>query len=112
MAVDTRLQSEERRASGAWPFWLILFAIGCFGVCAGVVLSPGTGGFVLLLASGILAGVSYGALMMYLPSATHRVWTSLALAALVLLAVGGIAFASSRTSPTPAPNPEFLLTPQ
>ncbi len=112
MAVDTRLQSPERRATGSWPFWLILFVVGCFGICAGVALSPGTGGFLLLLASGILTGVSYGALMMYLPSFSHRVWTSLVLAGIALLAVGGIALATSRTSPTPPLNSEVLLTPQ
>ena len=112
MAVDARLQTTERRGTSAWPFWLILFAAGCAGICAGVILSPGTGGFLLLLASGILAGVSYGALMMYLPSFTHRIWTSLVLAGIVLVVVGGIAFATSRTSPAPPPNPEILLSPQ
>ena len=112
MAIDSRLQSTERRGTGAWPFWLILFVAGCAGMCAGIVLSPGTGGFLLLLASGILAGVSYGALMAYLPSLTSRVWTSLLVAALVLLLLVGLAFATSRAAPMPSGSSDLFLTPQ
>ena len=78
---------------------------------AGVSMAPRTGGFLLMAASGVLAGLSYTELMLRMPTVTHRFTLSLLLTLIVLAVVvtGALLFAHSL--PTPAHNPDMNLLP-
>ena len=117
MAMDVRTQPRaeeaevDRTLGGNLLVWLAGLALGLGLFLLGLGLAPQTGGFVLMAASGVLAGVSYAELMLRMPTMTHRFTLSLLLTLLVatVIVLGALAYANSL--PTPPQNPDVMLQP-
>ena len=105
-------QAEVNRTLGGNVFlWLGGLVVGLGLFLAAVSMAPQTGGFVLMAASGVLAGLSYTELMLRMPTVTHRFTLSLLLTLVVLAVIvaGALVFANSL--PTPPQNPDVNLLP-
>jgi hypothetical protein len=105
-------QAEVDRTLGGNVFmWLAGLVVGLGLFLAGVSMAPSTGGFLLMAASGVLAGLSYTELMLRMPTVTHRFALSMLLTLVVLavIAIGALVFANSL--PVPPQNPDVNLLP-
>src|SRR5919199_3412874 len=119
MAVDVRSRMKaraeeaevDRTLGGNLFVWLGGLALGLGLFLVGLSLAPQMGGFLLMAASGVLAGLSYTEVMLRMPTVTHRFTLSLLLTLIVLAVIvaGALAFANSL--PTPAQNPDVKLLP-
>jgi hypothetical protein len=113
MAVNVHSETREvdRTLGGNVFVWLAGLALGLGLFLAGVSMAPSTGGFLLMAASGVLAGLSYTEVMLRMPTMTHRFALSLLLTLVVLAVVvtGALVFANSL--PVPAQNPDVNLLP-
>ena len=89
--------------------WVLAIGLGLFLIA--VNMAPQTTGFLVMAASGVLAGLSYTEVMLRMPSMTHRFTLSLLLTLVVLavIIVGALAYANSL--PTPPQNPDVNLLP-
>ena len=102
---------DDVRLGGSLPFWVVVGLIGMVLVGWGVIEAPATTGFLLLIAGGLLLGISYGQLLLRMPSLTGRASIGALFALfMTLLLVGVVAFAAAR-APTPEPDPSALLAP-
>ena len=101
----------DRTLGGNIFLWLGGLVVGLGLFLAGVSMAPQTGGFLLMAASGVLAGLSYTELMLRMPTVTHRFALSLLLTLIVLgvVVAGALVFANSL--PTPPQNPDVKLLP-
>jgi hypothetical protein len=112
---QTSVRAEEdevnRTLGGNVFLWLGGLVVGLGLFLASVSMAPQTGGFVLMAASGVIAGLSYTELMLRMPSVTHRFTLSLLLTLIVLgvIVAGAVVFANSL--PTPPQNPDVNLLP-
>ena len=117
MAVDVPSQARaeeaevDRTLGGNVFVWLVGLAVGLGLFLVGVNMAPHTAGFLVMAASGILAGLSYAEVMLRMPSVTHRFTLSLLLTVVVLAVVVGGALAYANSLPTPAQNPDVNLLP-
>jgi hypothetical protein len=117
MAVDVRSRARaeeaevDRTLGGNVFVWLAGLALGLGLFLVGVSMAPQTGGFLLMAASGVLAGLSYAEVMLRMPTMTHRFTVSLLLTVIVLAVIvaGALAFAHSLA--TPPQNPDVKLLP-
>jgi hypothetical protein len=101
----------DRTLGGNLAVWLGGLVLGLALFLLGVSLAPSTGGFLLMAASGVLAGLSYTEVMLRMPTVTHRFALSLLLTLVVLAVVvsGALIFANSLA--TPPQNPDVNLLP-
>jgi hypothetical protein len=117
MAVDVRSQARaeeaevDRTLGGNVFVWLGGLALGLGLFLVSVSMAPGTGGFLLMAASGVLAGLSYAEVMLRMPTMTHRFTLSLLLTLVVLAVIVAGALAFANALPTPAQNPDVNLLP-
>ena len=117
MAIDVRAQSRaeeaevDRTLGGNLMAWLAGLVLGLGLFLLGLSQSPQIGGFLLMAASGILAGASYAQVMLRMPTVTHRFALSLLLTLVVaaVIIVGAMMYSASL--PTPAHNPDVNLLP-
>jgi hypothetical protein len=112
-AADPRAEEAEvdRTLGGNMFVWLAGLVLGLGLFLLGVSQAPQTGGFLLMIASGLLAGVSYAELMLRMPAVTHRFTLSVVLTLVVLAVVVVGALLFSQSLPTPTPNPDINLLP-
>ena len=112
MAVEVRESSDvDHTLGGNWVVWSAGLIVGLGLFLVGVGQSPQTGGFLLMIASGLLAGLSYTQVMLRLPVVTHRFTLSLLLTLLVtsVLLVGMLMYGMAL--PTPSPTTDVRLVP-
>jgi len=101
----------DRTLGGNLFLWLGGLVVGLGLFLAGVSMAPNTGGFLLMAASGILAGLSYTELMLRMPTVTHRFALSLLLTLIVAAVIVGGALAFANSLPVPTQNPDVNLLP-
>ena len=115
MAIDVRARdaghAEDRGLGGGLLVWVVLLIISLPFLFIGLQLAPQTGGWLLVAASGILAGLSYTETMLRLPSITHRFGLSLLVLLVVSAVVLGGLLLFAQSLPSPSPNPDVLLQP-
>src|SRR5919199_1556397 len=119
MAVDVRSRMKaraeeaevDRTLGGNLFVWLGGLVLGLGLFLLGVSMAPQTGGFLLMAASGVLAGLSYTEVMLRMPTMTHRFTLSLLLTLVVLAVVVSGALVYANSLPVRAQNPDVNLLP-
>jgi hypothetical protein len=102
---------DDIRLGGSLPFWIILGLVGIVLVDAGLMAAPAINGFLLLIAGGLLLGISYGQLLLRIPGLTRRPSIGVLIALLITVVVLGAVALGAARAPTPEPLPSVLVTP-
>jgi len=110
MATQVR-QREDAPFGGNLLLWIALIVLGLALLAVGVDAEPDMVGFLVMIAGGLVLGVSYAELISRLPMATHRYGLSIVLAVVALAIVVGILMLNANALPVPAQNPDALLMP-
>lgn len=101
----------DRTLGGNVFLWLGGLVVGLGLFLAAVSMAPQTSGFLLMAASGVLAGLSYTELMLRMPTVTHRFTLSVLLTLIVLAVIVGGALVFANSLPVRPQNPDVNLLP-
>jgi hypothetical protein len=104
-------EQDDARLGGNVVVWVAVVLVGLGLFAAGLRLAPGTSGFLLMIAGGLVMGPGYAELLLRLPSMTHRFSVSLLLALVCSALLVGVPSRSAANEQPLTPNPDALLQP-